>query len=150
MQKAKRYNIRYQNIGYIPEGQARHIGPIMKAQDELQEQFGRDATADEIADHINMPVKKVTRIMTSQRRDIPASAFETDPHEMMLQRDDEVLSLLPYNLTPEEKTVFNHLYGLDGHQQIQSTNDLAKKLGKSPSQVSRLRTSVLDKYKQFK
>ncbi len=150
LRKAKRYNTRFQNIGYIPEGQARYIGPIQKAQNELAEQFGRDPTADEIGDHIGMSVKKVNRILTSQRRDIPASAFETDPHEQALQRDDEVLSLLPFNLTQDERTVFNHLYGQEGHQQIQSTNDLAKKLGKSPSQVSRLRSAILAKYQQYK
>ena len=150
LRKAKRYNTRFQNIGYIPEGQARYIGPIQKAQNELAEQFGRDPTADEIGDHIGMPVKKVDRIMKAQRRDIPASAFETDPHEQALQRDDEVLSLLPFNLTPDERTVFNHLYGQEGHAKIQSTNDLAAKLGKSPSQISRIRSSILDKYKQYK
>lgn len=150
LQKAKRYNTKFQNIGYIPEGQARFIGPIQKAQNELAEQFGRDPTADEIGDHIGMPVKRVNRIMQSQRRDIPASAFETDPAEMALQRDDEVLSLLPFNLTHDERKVFNHLYGQEGHQQIQSTNDLAKKLGKSPSQISRLRTSILRKYQDYK
>lgn len=150
LQKAKRYNIRFQNIGYIPEGQARLIGPIQKAQNELAEQFGRDPTADEIGDHLGMQPKRVARIMQSQRRDIPASAFETDPAEMALQRDDEVLSLLPFNLTQDERTVFNHLYGREGHQQLQSTNDLAKKLGKSPSQISRLRTSILTKYQQYK
>lgn len=150
LRKAQRYNTRYQNIGYIPEGQARSIGPIAKAQNELADQFGRDPTADEIGDHIGMPAKRVAKIMTAQRRDIPASAFETDPAEMSLQRDDEVLSLLPYNLTGDERKVFNHLYGQEGHAQIQSTNDLAKKLGKSPSQISRIRSSILDKYKEFK
>jgi RNA polymerase primary sigma factor len=150
LRKAKRYNTRFQNIGYIPEGQARYIGPIQKAQNELSEQFGRDPTADEIADHLGMPPKRVARIMQSQRRDIPASAFETDPTEMALQRDDEVLSLLPFNLTPDERKVFNHLFGLEGHAQIRSTNELAKKLNKSPSQISRLRTSILRKYQQYK
>lgn len=150
LQKAKRYNTRFQNIGYIPEGQARYIGPIQKAQNELAEQFGRDPTADEIGDHIGMPVKKVNRIMGSLRRDIPASAFESDPHEQALQRDHEVLELLPFNLTTDERKVFNHLYGREGHAQIQSTNDLAKKLNKSPSQISRLRTSILQKYQQYK
>ena len=150
LRKAKRYNTRFQNIGYIPEGQARYIGPIQKAQNELTEQFGRDPTADEIGDHIGMPPKRVARIMTSQRRDIPASAFETDPHEQALQRDQEVLDLLPFNLTGDERTVFNHLYGQNGHKHLQSTNDLAKKLGKSPSQISRLRTSILAKYHEYK
>lgn len=150
LRKAQRYNARFQNVGYIPEGQARMIAPIQRAQNELTEQFGRAPTHDEIGDHLGMQPKRVAKILSAQRRDIPASAFETDPAEMALQRDHELLSLLPYNLTPDEKVVFNHIYGLEGHQQIGSTNDLAKKLSKSPSQVSRLRTSILEKYKKFK
>lgn len=150
LRKAQRYNTKYQNIGYIPEGQARLIGPIAKAQNELTEQFGREPTADEIGDHIGMQPKRVARIMTAQRRDIPASAFETDPAEMTLQRDDEVLSLLPTVLTMDEKKVFDHLYGQNGAQKIQSTNDLAKRLNKSPSQISRLRTAILNKFNQYR
>lgn len=150
LQKAQRYNTRYQNTGYIPEGQTKYIGPIQRAQNELTEQFGREPTPDELGDHLGMPPKKVTKILGAMRKDIPASAFETDPTEMALQRDDEVLDLLPYNLTHEERTVFNHLYGREGHEQIQSTNDLAKKLGKSPPQISRLRTSILRKYQEYK
>lgn len=150
LRKAQRYNTKFQNVGYIPEGQARLIAPIQRAQNELRETLGTDPTHDQIADHLGMQPKRVAKILSAQRKDIPASAFETDPAEMALQRDHEVLDLLPFNLTHEEKTVFNHLYGRDGHQQIQSTNDLAKKLGKSPSQISRLRTSILQKYQQYK
>jgi DNA-directed RNA polymerase specialized sigma subunit len=116
----------------------------------LSEDYGRSPTHDEIGDHIGMRPRQVAKIMKAQRKDIPASTFESDPHEMALQRDEEVLSLLPFNLSQEEKTVFNHLYGRDGHASIQSTNDLAKKLGKSPSQISRLRTSILQKYNTYK
>lgn len=150
LRKAQRYNSRFQNVGYIPEGQARMIAPIQRAQNELTEQFGRAPTNDELGDHLGMQPKRVAKILSAQRRDIPASAFETDPAEQALQRDHELLSLLPYNLTPDEKVVFNHIYGIDGHKQIGSTNDLAKELSKSPSQVSRLRTSILTKYKQYK
>lgn len=150
LQKAQRYNNKYQNLAYIPEGQTSFIGPIRKAQDELAEQFGRPPTHDEIGDHIGMPVKKVTQILEAQRRDIPASTFESDPTEVAMHRDQEVLSLLPYNLDHEQKQVFNHLFGLEGAERLSSTNDIAKKLGKSPSQVSRLRSGILAKYKEYK
>lgn len=150
LRRAQRYNTRFQNAAYIPEGQARHIGPIQKAQDELREQFGRDPTHDELGDHLGMPPKRVAKIISAQRRDIPASSFETDPTELALQRDHEVLDLLPFNLTHDEREVFNHLYGREGRPQMQSTNELAKKLGKSAPQISRIRTSILQKYNQYK
>jgi len=150
LQKAKRFNTKFQNMAYIPEGQAVHIGKIQKAHDELLDELGRPPTHEEIADHIGMSPKQVARIIKSQRKDIPASAFENDPYEYELQRDEEVLSLLPYNLTSDELAVFNHIYGRDGYPQITSTNELAKRLGKSPSQISRIRTSIFNKYQQYK
>lgn len=150
LRKVQRFNNRFQNMAYIPEGQAQHIGRINKAKDELAEQFGRDPTHDEIADHIGMPVKQVSKVIGSQRRDIPASTFESDPTEIAMHRDQEVLDLLPYNLSKDETQVFNHIFGQNGARQIGSTNDIAKTLGKSPSQVSRLRTSILKKYQQYK
>jgi DNA-directed RNA polymerase specialized sigma subunit len=150
MKKALRYNNKYQNVAYIPEGQTKFIGQIQRAQNTLTQDLGRDPTHDEIADHIGMPVKQVSKIMTNMRRDVPASAFETDPAETEMHRDQEVLDLLPYNLTNDEKRVFNHIFGREGAPQISSTNALAAALSKSPSQISRLRTSILTKYKAYR
>lgn len=152
IQKAKRFNAKYQNVARIPEAKAMQIGKIDAAKRELNEQFGRDPTHLEIATHIGDPKlkeKHITQIENARMRDVPASAFEDDPTELQHMRSREVLSLLPYDLTHDERTVFNHLYGLEGHEQIQSTNDLAKKLGKSPSQISRHRTAIFDKYKSY-
>lgn len=150
LKKSQRYNTRFQNLAYIPEGKTKYIGKIMKAQDELAEDFGRPATHTEIADHLGLQPKLVTKIIEAQRKDIPASSFASDPTEVAMHRDQEVINLLPYNLTPEENQVFNHIFGHNGAQRIDSTNDIAKKLGKSPSQISRLRTSILAQYRKYK
>jgi len=152
LRKAMRYNANYQNVARIPEGQIKNITPVKNAQNELQEQFGRPPTHDEIADHIGMPVRHVTRILGALRADIPDSAFESSPEDTMKQigRDHEVLSLLPHVLNADEHKVFNHVFGLNGHDRLDSTNELAKKLNKSPSQVSRLKSSILKKYDQYK
>jgi hypothetical protein len=149
LQKAKRFVGTHQNLAYIPEGQARYIGPIMKARDELQEQFGRDPTHSEIADHLGLTVNRVERLTKSLKKDIPASMLVNDPSAQSSSREREILDLLSYNLSQEEKHVFDHLFGRNGMPVIQSTNDLAKKLGKSAPQVSRLKTSILNKYKQY-
>lgn len=149
IQKAKRYMNQYQNMAYIPEGKTRYIGAIQKAQNQLTQDFGRQPTHEEIADHIGMPVKKVRDITESMRKDIPGSTWETDANPQMLNREREVLDLLKYNLTEEELQVFDHVFGLNGHEKIDATKDIAKKLGKSDSQVSRLKTSILNKYRAY-
>ncbi len=150
LRQAMRYNARFQNVAYIPEGQIAQIAPIQKAQNELTEQFGRDPTVDEIADHMGRTPKFVNRVLTSQRRDIPASMFETDPAETGLARDEEVLSLLPHSLNPQENQVFSHLYGDKKHLHPGSMGGLAKQLGMSNSQLARVHTSILKKYKEYK
>lgn len=149
LQKAKRFVGTHQNLAYIPEGQARFIGPIQKARDELTEQFGREPTHTEIADHLGMQPHKVERLAKSLKKDIPASMLVNDPSAQTSSREREVLDLLQFNLSPEEKKVFDYLFGRNGMPKVLSTNDLAKKLNKSAPQVSRLKTSILNKYKQY-
>jgi RNA polymerase sigma factor (sigma-70 family) len=150
IQKAKRYMNQYQNMAYIPEGKTRNIGQIQKAQNQLTQDFGRPPTHDEIADHIGLPVRKINDIVSSMRKDIPGSSWDTDPNPHMMTREREVLDLLHYNLNPDEKEVFDHVFGLNGKKKMESTKEIAKLLGKSDSQVSRLKTSILNKYNEYK
>jgi DNA-directed RNA polymerase specialized sigma subunit len=150
MRKAIRYNARFQNFAHIPEGQISRIEPITRAQNELTEMLGRDPTHDEIADHIGMPVKQVTRVLNAQIADIPSSKFESDPTSRELRRDDEILALLPHSLNSQENEVFQHLYGdkrTDGKQNMAA---LAKKLNLNSSQLSRIHSSIMAKYKSYK
>jgi DNA-directed RNA polymerase specialized sigma subunit len=148
IQKAKRYMNQYQNIGYIPENKSRHIGELLRAQSMLNEDLGRDPTPQELSDHLGMSVKRVTQVQQSMRRDVPSSALESDPTTMANNpRMAEVLDLLPHSLSPDERQVFDHIYGRNGKQQITSTGALAKALGKSPSQISRIRSSIAQQFR---
>ncbi len=148
--KALRFVGKHQNIGYIPEGQTQYIGKIQRARDSLKEDLGRDPTVDEIGDHIGMIPKKVTTIMTAMKKDLPSSMWETDPVAQSSSREQQVLGLLRYELTPDEQSVFDHIYGLNGKPVIQDTGHLAKALNKNQSQVSRLKSSVIEKYNKYK
>jgi len=156
LQKAKRFNARHQNIAYIPEGQIEHITPINKAIDHLTEELGREPTNAEISEHLNMQpgvrspltAKRVETIRQAQRKDIPSSAFESDPtpkgtnfEESQIEVASQVLpSLFPGK--PEFHSLFNHIYGTNGHEKITSTTELAKKLGKNQQQIARMKTTL--------
>ncbi len=157
LQKSKRFNAQHQNYAAMPEGQVWHIGRIQRAQDTLQEDLGRAPTPAEIASHLNptltgrqkLTEKKVSRILENQRKDVIGSTFESDPTPHAIQREREVASLLRPNLTPEQQQVFDHLYGQNGKTQTTSTTSIASALGKSPSQISRLRTDILKKFDEY-
>jgi DNA-directed RNA polymerase specialized sigma subunit len=152
LRQAQRFNAKYQNIGYIPEGQAAKIGPLQQAQNELTEQFGRDPTTGELATHLDMPESRVTSLLKSLRKDVPSSAFETDPFGFGTSRENDVIRLIQKRptdyLTQEEATVFNHIYGANGARKITDTTGLASQLGVSQPKVSRLKTSIANKIKK--
>jgi DNA-directed RNA polymerase specialized sigma subunit len=153
IQKAKRFVAQHQNVAYLPETLTYRIGDINRATDALTEDLGRSPIPQEIADHLKMPVRTVIRLQKTQFRDVPASmAPVTDEGDVSMRlgpREDEVLSLLPSILTPDESLVFSHIYHPNPAQRITSTTELAKKLQKNPSQVSRLKTSILNKAKSY-
>lgn len=152
IRKAQRFNSKYQNIGYIPEDQARHIGPLRSAQNELTDELGRDPTHAEIANRMGMPVKKVTTLLGVLRKDVPASHYETDPAAFSTGREADIVRLIQRRpteyLTAEETAVFNHIFGTNGARKITDTTGIAAQLGLSQPKVSRLKTSIANKVKK--
>ncbi len=152
IQKAKRFNAKHQNVGYIPEGQARNIGPLQQAHNELTEQFGRAPTAEELGQHLGMPTSKVTGLMKAMRKDVPSSSFETDPGAFGTSREADVVRLIqkrPHEyLSPDEVQTFNHIFGVNGAKKITDTTTLAATLGHSQPKISRIKTSIAEKIKK--
>ena len=150
MRKAIRYNMKYQNVAYIPEGQISHIAPIQQTQNLLHEQLGYAPSPQQVAEHLGVPLRKVNRVLKSQRKDVAASAFESDPSNNALSRNEEVMALLPSALANDrERDVFHRLYGEQKHEYPGSMGALAKQMGMSSSQLSRVHTSVLNTMKQY-
>ena len=156
LQRSHRFNIQHQNYGYMPEGQVRNISKVEQAKDMLREELGRDPTPFEVANKANqhfgltgrkkLTEKRVDRITSGQRADIAGSSFESDPTPFAINREREVAGLLRHELDQDHQQLFDHLYGKNGKPQVTSTTQLAKMMGKSPSQVSRMKTHILNKF----
>ena len=149
IQKAKRFVAQHQNIAYIPEPLTYQIGTMQRATDALSQDLGRAPDAQEIADHLGWKVKTVSRIQKSMFNDIPGSSLEQDPMPKLGPREEEVLALLPSVLTEDEKAVFDHIYHSNPAKRVVSTSVLAKKLNKNPSQISRIKSSIITKAKGY-
>jgi DNA-directed RNA polymerase specialized sigma subunit len=132
----------------VPEGQSSQIGRLNRAHDELTEQFGRPPSHSEIADHLGMPLAHVERIQKARMRDIPASSFESDPSSFASNFEDQQIAVAQNELPklfpnkPELHELFHRIYGTGGYQATPSTGALAKHMGKSVSQVSRMKTQL--------
>jgi RNA polymerase primary sigma factor len=154
--KAKRYNNRYQNIMYIPEGQSGKIGKLNSSREKLMEELGREPTIDELADHAGMHPKRVKTILDAQKKTVPMgrSAGEESydygagegatAHEFEDQQIAIAQNILPtlFPNKPEMHTLFHYTFGTNDHPKINSTSVLAKKMGKSQSQISRMKTHM--------
>lgn len=153
LKKAQRFNAKHQNVGYIPEDLSRHVGPMERAKNELTDQFGRPPTTVELANHMGLPQRKLTALITQLRRDVPSSHFESDPTTLSTGREADVVRLMKRRpeeyLTPEEVRVFSHIYGINGARKITDTTSLATQLGLSQPKVSRLKTSIAKKVQQY-
>ena len=160
LRKSMRYNAQQQNMAYMPEGQSERIGSIKRAIEGFQEDTGRDPSHTEIATYINerpellknktpLTTAQVARIQTGMRGDVSSSEFESDPNPTLINRNEQVLGLLRPSLNDQQKKVFDHIYGFEGTPVVRSTGALAKRLGMSSSQVSRLKSGIASTYKKY-
>lgn len=150
LRQAHRFREQAQNLAYIPYGKSQHIGDVDRGVDALTTELGREPSVEELSNHLGMPVSQLLGVQRARRRDLPGSAWESDPHGQAASRDREVLDALPEILSEDERLVFNHTYGREGAKQLSETNEIARALGKSPSWVSRRRTSIDAKFRRFR
>lgn len=167
MRKAVRYGNLHANVGYLPEGQSGFIGAIDKARNILTESLGREPTHQEIHDHMQQDPDKDFRKLTAKRiqtiqegriRDIPMSRsagqaadsydytgrVDQANHGFEEQQIAVAQNILPtiFPNNPAMHTLFHHTFGTGGLPKITSTGELAKRMGKSQSQISRMKTTM--------
>jgi DNA-directed RNA polymerase specialized sigma subunit len=139
---------------YIPEGVSGQIGKLQKARDVLSEDLGRMPTTQELSQHMGLPAKRIDTILNSVKADIPMSSatdegFDYGAGEGVGRgfEDQQIAvasSILPkiFPNKPEFHTLFHYTFGTNDHPKISSTTALAKKMGKSQSQISRMKTTM--------
>lgn len=148
LRKAPRFVTTYQNPGRIPETRIYKIRELSNAEAELDERFGRPPTQIELADHLKWSPRTVDTLQREVRKAYPTSFFETDPSSQTPSRQQEILRLLPYELTPDERAVFEHLHGVGGKPEL-TPGEIATKLNMSAPKVSRLKLAIKQKYEKY-
>lgn len=144
LKKAQRFVTTYQNPGRIPENRIYRIRELQDAEMHLDDRLGRAATQLELADELKWSPRQVGLLQTEVRKARPTSQFESDPSTYTPSRKQEVLRLLPYELTNEERSVFEYVYGIGGKPTL-GTSDIAQRLGMSAPKISRLKGAIAKK-----
>lgn len=150
MKKAPRFIKAHQNAAYIPETRSYSIQKFKDATTNLSDQLGRLPTQLELADHLQWSPKKVATMQKEVRNlsSNPVGQASFDPTEYIPSRQAETLRLLPYDLTPEERSVFEYLYGVGGKPKL-TPGEISKKLKMSAPKVSRVKASIAAKYARY-
>lgn len=143
-QKAKRLNYMYQNLGHIPEPRAQQIGLYQSEHQNLRDSLGREPSAAELADRLNWNIRDVAHIQKELRKDLAMDQGTEEAPFFENAREEEVLSFIYYDLSPEEKVVYEHVFGKFGRMRMIKANNkvdfdgIATKMGVSPSKVRTL------------
>lgn len=143
LKKVQSFVIKHQNIGKIPDQRVNNITEFKQAKDELKETMGHEPDSLSIAEHLGWSQKEVVRMDSELRKDLIASrSLEIDTlPELYASKDREVLRYIHYDLTPDERLVFEYSAGLYGKPKIPAS-EIAKKLSISLPKVSRIRNKI--------
>jgi hypothetical protein len=112
-QKAKRLNYLYQNLGQIPEPRAMLVGRYQTELDNLKEDLGREPSAVEISDRLAIGLKDVERLQKEIHKDLSTSGLEEEIISMS-PAEEEILSLLYYDLNTDQQIVYDYVFGKHG------------------------------------
>lgn len=148
LDKAKRFIVETQNIGRIPENRAYKIKQYSVAVDELKEELGEQPSLEQISKRLGWSLAEVDRMDSEDRSDFTTQAFVEDPNAIIPSRNQEVLRLFKYELTGNEREVYEYLMG-QGKPQIDSTSEIAKRMGLKDYQVSRIKLAIRTKIRRY-
>lgn len=152
--KAKRLNYMYQDLGYKPEPRATQVGRFQTERENLRLSLGRDPTDEELAKELEWSVKDVALIQKEVVKDLSFADGLGESSVMEGSVDEEKLHLLYYDLTPEEQTMFDYVYGKHGKPKMQvggkrpDYDRIARVMNVSPSKARGLWTSIGVKLKK--
>ena len=143
LKKVKAFVLKHQNIGKIPEHRARNITPYKNARDELTQKMGMPPDSLTLAEHLGWSQAEVGRMESELRKDYIASLSpEVDRlADLQSSRERDVLRYIHYDLTPEERLVYEYSLGLYGRPKLSATN-IAKTMNVSLPKVSRIRKKI--------
>lgn len=159
MQKVSRYVNQNKNFVYSPENVTSKIGAYNSFKAQKTEQLGFEPDDQMLHDlavkekHPKLGVislKEIKRLNRDQRKGLIQQGHEDDIIHLnkLDPRELEVIDLIKFQLTDEERKVHELTFGLNGNKAMKP-GEIAKKLKMDNSKVAKLRTSVFAKMKPY-
>lgn len=114
----------------------------------ISEVLGREPNQFELSQHLKWSPKEVRRMESEMRHPSPTADWEDEPTGIRPSRETEVVRLVHYELSGEEKLVHEYLFGLGGKQRL-NPGQVAKKLNWTPSKITRIKNRIMEKINQY-
>lgn len=150
LQKLHAFASKYGDISKRPEDRFAGARRFNETEEHLRTQLRREPTAAEVADHMKIPISEVGRyrlenIKTLTERD----AIELSSIQVIDPAKRYALEAVYYDLTPDEKLVYEHIKGRAGRRKTDSTGEIARLIKMTASKVSRLKKGIAKKLEMF-
>jgi DNA-directed RNA polymerase specialized sigma subunit len=114
--KVKRLNYEYGNIAHIPEPRMMSVGLYQSELENLKGELNRMPSTSELADRLKWSMTETGRMQKELRRDLALDTGSEEHSFFESSIDDEILNYTYYELGPQEKLVFEHIYGRNGRR----------------------------------
>lgn len=157
-EKGKRLNLKYQNIGYIPETRATKYQGYQNALHLLKEELGREPSDIEVADESGMPVREIERMRKEITTDYVGREYLVSKGMGFAQSDKamQIARDIYPSLEPKHQVVLEHMVGLNGKESLVKKSgksdiaSIAKKSGLKLSDVRSARKTIARKFKDHR
>jgi DNA-directed RNA polymerase specialized sigma subunit len=140
LKKLSRKVYTHQDAVRLPEYKKLKVQSLHKANEHLMGIHGREATNQELSDHLAWSPKMLSGVQQAQHseliqsEDMGAGMFQQ--HSVWgSDTDDGMVDMLYFDMEPKDKLIFEHSTGYSG-KPILSNTDLRRKTGLTQGQLS--------------
>lgn len=150
-QKGKRLNYLYANVGKMSEPRAMRIGLFQAEHENLRSELDRSPSSAELADRLGWSLKTVELTQKEVHRNLSISdGVDAEPF-METSLDRAILDDIYYDLSGEQQTLYDYIFGLHGKPKLTKPNgkvnfeEIARRSGYSASKARSLLTQIRTK-----
>lgn len=147
LQRMSRLSYANQNVARLPENKMLLYHSYNVAHSDLADAHGRAPTTDELSDHLGWPIHRIEEYRKSiGRKELLESGglFETgDAGLYDADKQEHVVDFIHHGLTPQHKSIFEHLTGYGGAEQL-SNQEIQKKLNMTQGQYSYAKAKLIE------
>ena len=140
----------HQNTARLPENITLKIRAYTQAKDHLTTMLGREPTSDEMFQELGWTVAELNRVERSEVKDLIESAGNVNAnfYSSSDYSEDDLLASIYFELTPEEKKLYEDITGYNGKRKLTNT-EIMKKYKLTQAQFSYKKNNLKKKIDTF-